>query len=299
MSTMLTKKMGSGIDWIAATKQIDVDAPGDLWSVFKRVAEKDDVRPMRLFGFTGEYYKDCACGHVFYGENYKLTPPRELLQIGGHFADLFWLQVFNSQAKITRIDVKVDTELRSPSRNLAKLGHGVIKRLVNSGTSRVRSYDLRDTSKGQTLYIGSRLSGAFGRMYDKSAQLSRGKEAGKVWRYEVQFNEDYAPQVAEGLGRVFNERPREDGLKVVARLVYDWWNDRGIVPVFDLKAENVERIELTSESRYGDKMLWLRTQVSPSVRRLVARGYGPEVLKALGIDEYVVELGKQMSLPKI
>jgi DNA relaxase NicK len=283
--------MSCGIDYLSLTRALDDDT--SLWRVATKIMGDNKTKEMRLYGFSGKYYNDGVCGHLFYGENHKSVPNREFVQLGGQLADMWWTSFLNEglpRANVTRIDLRVDAELYDPSPNLAKVYYDEIKSESLIRPLKVKTYSYVESNTGSTFYLGSRTSKIYGRVYDKSGHLTRGKDRGRVWRYEIEAKSSAAKDISVALLDTYNTRPNVDGLAQIGRFVFDWFNQRNVPPVFDLSAHNVERIELSSTTRYGDKMLWLRQQVSPSVRRLIAHGRGQEVIEALGLSSYIDSL---------
>jgi len=184
---------------------------------------------------------------------------------------------------VSRVDLQVSATLKEADPEIAHDCYSYLTELVTEGQVNVPvSYklilgDVR--TRGDTLYLGSRKSSQFGRLYDKGAQLETA-EPGKIWRYEVEYKKPMALHVAKGL------RDAVDRNEAIIATVYDWFSSRYTAPIFDRKGSKVV-VELTARIHSDEVTLaWLRSQVSPSVIRLMERGRGREVFTALQLPLY-------------
>jgi DNA relaxase NicK len=113
----------------------------------------------------------------------------------------------------------------------------------------------------------------FARLYDKGAE--RGQSPGFIWRYEVVIRKPYANAIYEQIVTA--------GLKLLPSLVYGWFDERNVKPLFEADAVGLSSTEprvTTVEAR----LAWLRKSVRPAVMKLVQSGYTQETFEALGIS---------------
>jgi hypothetical protein len=139
---------------------------------------------------------------------------------------------------------------------------------------------------GGTLYIGSRSSDAFGRLYDKGAELNRCLDKADqiapeyLWRAEVEFKAKRARACYEEFDKAVHAA---DHRRFVAETVLSWFQGRGMfLPVI-----SQERSIISVASRCTDDVRtikWLREQVQPAVLRLADNGRLAEAAEALGVD---------------
>jgi DNA relaxase NicK len=133
---------------------------------------------------------------------------------------------------------------------------------------------------GATLYVGSRHSQFCGRFYDKGIESGQAA-AGKILRYEVEIKKPASTKVASVLlGDILaGEASQEE----ITKYVFHWFMDRGVTPLFKAVGspyaiEIGAKLETTNER----KLRWLRTQVAPTVVRLLECGLREEISAALG-----------------
>lgn len=126
---------------------------------------------------------------------------------------------------------------------------------------------LQGLGDGDTLYIGSRASEQYGRIYDKSREQGHGgKEF--AWRAEVEYKGDHARAIWELLRM---ETAKE---AAVASLVYNWFTERGAaLPRPDSTVLAIRPAVPARSPDDGRAFDWLSKQVAPVVERLGAR-YG-------------------------
>lgn len=130
---------------------------------------------------------------------------------------------------------------------------------------------------GATLYVGSRKSDQFGRLYDRGvkAQIS---PPGTLLRWEVEYKGAKAQALYSYLTMV------QPSSTILSGLVGEWFRTRQVdTPTTDrtnvLEVGTVARVPTVD-----DKLEWMRQQVSPSVKRLIDLGYIAQLIEALGIS---------------
>ncbi len=134
---------------------------------------------------------------------------------------------------------------------------------------------------GETLYIGSRRSDQFGRLYDKAAEEANTALFGRKWRYEVEYKDRRAQNVMKAL---IEPEKRVPLPALIQNAVWWWFDERNIPPLFD-RAYN-QRVAFETSGKITDtsrQLTWLTKQVQPTVKRLLAQGEEDAVWAALGL----------------
>ena len=185
--------------------------------------------------------------------------------------------------RCSRLDLAVTSALSKQHLNLAQSEFFLIQENPSAVNDRRRKYSLvADTAGGETLYVGSRKTCQFGRLYDKGAQLKEVQMPGWVWRYEVEFKKPLSAKVA---GQLLQRADTESVRALVRAAVCDWFCSREIYVIFprgslsdwmDLLIE----MHMTSDET---TLSWLGKQVRPAIDRLKRAGKGEAVANALGI----------------
>jgi DNA relaxase NicK len=229
------------------------------------------------------------------------------MRIGGNKADGFiivlsgadtghlWRQFVEDAVNITRFDLAVTTTIGF---EFGELAERYWARLSQEDMDR-RKYSLvRNSKGGQTLYVGSRSSDQFGRVYDKGAQQGDYPNGFK-WRYEVEYKKPRASIAANALKQFETQEAKK-----IVDTVHSWFAHRGVPPIFHSTGDGI-RIQMEARVDSDKKKLnWLRSQVAPSIEYLLSRGRGREALVALGlidfdIAQYEVDLTARKSQGKI
>jgi DNA relaxase NicK len=142
---------------------------------------------------------------------------------------------------------------------------------------------LVNSQGGSTLYVGSRNSDQFGRLYDKGAQ--QGGPPGFTWRYEVELKNAYSTAATQYLVNNMG-KPTEDQQRDLSAFVYSWWRDRGVKPLFSPVTGDMIVAVSKQQTTLDRKLTWLRGQVRPTIQQLIAAGLGKDALEALGLPDY-------------
>lgn len=277
----VTQPYAVGVDFLTAT--LKQEEGYYFYEVVKSIKKLDmfqecEERHWRFYGYSGFLLSAGRDGHLAYGDhNYN----GYIIQLSGVFSLKYWLQFVNVATNVSRIDIKVDCRLDKANEELALEYYNYILEHNHRG----RKYSIVMTKQGgQTLYVGARASDQFGRLYDKSAE-ERSDVLGKIWRYEVEFKKQKAKAIADELAKRANIQPIEMFSQDIVATVYDWFDERVVPPVFRRNGQAILGVKAEIDAKMG-KMLWLRKQVSPSVRSLLNRGCGQDVIEALGLDAF-------------
>jgi hypothetical protein len=173
--------------------------------------------------------------------------------------------------KISRLDLAVDIVGESFSGQMVKKA---LEKTGNQGTARAYS-TVEGHDGGFTLYVGSRQSERFIRIYDKG--IESGQTGMDWWRYELETKGD----VARALANLLAGTPDERWMRVFIGLGQGVLSVRTSSDLVKLYAQEQARIGLPKIERQSDVEKWIDTQVitalgrhfsehrdSPAIRRL-------------------------------
>jgi hypothetical protein len=270
----------ANIDWLTCTTTSE--PRGALWlglmhGIAKSGDEKGRMFHVKQWQALG--YKGYALQGIRYGFSPKLG---YIMILSGRTSAQLWGCVVGHPVKITRIDLACTVRLAFEHTRLAKTYFDQISKDIAEGYQKGgRKYALiQNTDQGETLYVGSRRSAQFGRVYDKGVQ-SGNAPPGFCWRYEVEYKKPLSGLIARAVAAT-----REKEAAAIQATVYDWFYSRGVTPVFQGDGSGVS-IELeTKISTPEKKLAWLRKQVRPSVMELISGGRSEECIEALGLAGY-------------
>lgn len=278
---MVTVPIEVGVDYLTAT--LSYEEGFMFYTIVRNIKklplfEECEERPWAFYGYRGFILIAGQSGHLAYGDhNYN----GHIIQLSGEFALRYWLQFVNVATNVSRIDIRVDANCIPPDPDLALVYYNEV---VKANLTKRRYSIVMTKDGGETLYVGARASDMFGRVYDKSAEEGSGA-LGAKWRYEVEYKKQRARALAGELAARANIQPVEQFAVDMGATVYDWFDKRDVPPIFSRKGRAIVGLSASINASMG-KMRWLRSQVSPSVKSLVVRGKGAEVVEALGLDDF-------------
>lgn len=150
------------------------------------------------------------------------------------------------------------------------------KRSLPGRTTSIRH--IRSFGDGDTLYVGSRSSDRFIRVYNKSIESANEPEYNGCVRVECEFKGALANAA---YGRVVDAL---DCNMVAYGILAAEANRAGLTVPTQASAGLAEPIRVAARATdMEEKLNWLERSVSGNARRLVAEGYGQDVLVALGL----------------
>jgi hypothetical protein len=232
----------------------------------------NQVKPWGANGYRGH-----RGGHVSLGDGDAGT----ILRLsGGRSADL-GAEICRSDANITRIDLQATARFNRDVAALARHHAQELARHQRNGGIK-RHMRLESTNgRGNTLYVGSRVSNFYGRVYDKYRE-SGDEQYRRCWRYEVECKGDGAQAARKAINA------STDVPATSAAVVSDWFRDRGC----DVRYRPELAAKLApigaSHSDLDTWLTWLLQGVRPVVQRCllyVPRETIEHILFAPGVIE--------------
>ena len=265
----------SGIDWVTMTAPEGAVGRGlklhaeALWYAER---ERGEIcGPWSGLGYHGE-----KSGPVAFGTRYDGV----IMIVSGCDAGDAFNKCYVDGVQLSRLDLQV-TVRYDPAR--PRLTQDQYRAAINKSKGERRNCGLRiviDSEGGSTVYVGSRSSQAFGRLYNKRAESKLAHYDG-CWRWEVEWKGDSARATGTFL--------RDDGdwRNRVAEIVCQFYILRGLdPPPFQLGA-GLPVYPIRPPTSVERQLEWLRTQVKGTVDELRAEGQSEEVLAALGLGSPV------------
>lgn len=282
-----------GVDWITVTLPSRcTQSQAMKWKLLTTWLGRDrqdlqEPRPFSWMGYSGLQRASAAWGTRQDGQLVRVSGP-EALEVLDRLPDSGW--------HCSRLDLCVTFWLDPPEPELAAWACGkALEAREKLPASRKRRVTLIvGCGDGDTLYIGSRKSLQFGRLYDKGAESEAAYYAG-AWRAEVEYHDEAATKVAEAV------KASQDWERDVYATAATWFASRGVEI---LRANSGTPIRFVGRPRVsGDdlhRLQWLATTVAPTVERLT-RSVGFDLVAQAVYNgrEFLESAGITAGLPEI
>ncbi len=263
----------AGVDWLTMTTK-DAKVGYQWYNTYQkykgvRRQDGDEEKPFHNGFYGGVRIASMSVGH---SESIGY-----IVIVSGGDAERLFQRLMPGKKRVTRLDLCIDFYFERPKKLASKL-YG---KLQSDSTNKQRKSSLFVGNDGsETLYIGSRLSQQYGRLYDKGVQLKTTKP-GHLWRAEVEYKKPKSGSLAKSLAAV---KPEERVLSI-CDTVCEWYSERGVELFPWDNSLNSLHIGVQQRVITADKKLaWLRNQVQPTVAQLISAGYGRDVFEALLLD---------------
>lgn len=258
-------------DWLTITAATDEHREAlSEWAHHRVRQQRDlgnDVKPMRMLGYDGVSTRHVAVGH---------RDDSTMLRLSGPFCADHWREVVDYADNCSRIDLACTAKLTQKRIDLVPIMYGLACREAERRGGKLTVSAITSNQNSGTLYLGSRKSDLFGRLYDKATE-SRDPAYQDCWRWEVEYKNKYAKHVLDALA---NDARAE---ATIAATVHQYWTERGVPPWWDRRSEGVIKKLPTEQTDDERRIAWLAEQVRPAVTELMARRDHAEILGALGV----------------
>lgn len=262
----------SRVDWLTMTAAGTVERQ-DLEALAAEIVTGEqtagsEVKPWAHWGYTG-----FGTNHAHYGQR----PDSDCLVLSSALADDYLSRAIPLASHVSRLDLCVTARTGDADDTLIVGGFHAGRTAVFHGGHKPAFELLQHSQRGTTLYVGSRASRSFGRLYNKHRESERDYYAG-CFRYEVEQKNDVAGDRAAYLAADPDRRG------TIQRDVHSFFAKRGVQPCFP---DGDGRLSVEPYRPHTDdqrRLLWLAGQVRVSVKALMDRGRTDDVLAALGLD---------------
>lgn len=264
-----------GIDYITATARSQSGREGLLTlGQTLTVTEQRTGADVRPFAWQG--YRGLSAGPCTWADR----DDGAMLRLSGHLASAHWRTASLVLENCSRLDLQVT----------ARWSGGLPVHEVQwwqearSGAEDANHNGLvamvRDNRGGWTLYIGSRTSPRFARLYNKEAE-SKKEEYRKCLRWEVEYKGEAANQVLRALTGAQSAEP------LIRATVRSHYEDRGVTVPWKANGPCVGASIVARPTDNAIRLRWLKLQVAPSLARLHAAGLLQDALESLGLARLV------------
>lgn len=230
--------------------------------------EGHDVSSWDWMGYSG-----FACAGLSWGTRNDC----DLLRLSGSTAETLFDDYCRLPGNCSRIDVAMTFTLAHPIAGVASRAYRNLAILQEP--AHTRNYSLIVNNRGgETLYVGSRASDQFGRLYDKGIE-DGGRVPGERWRYEVEFK---GARAVQALARLTSTADRRT---MYVALVQSFFLSRNVALPSMQRGLEIELPVAVEHKSIDRQLAWLRRQVAPVVARLLDKGHEEDVRQALGITK--------------
>lgn len=265
-----------GVDWITATA-----TQGVGYQQFAEVGTKN-IRREKLAGNTlhansWQGYSGYQCGAVFIGE----LNGRMLIKVTSHLADEVFKDIVPHASNVSRIDLQITVRCQPPEPQLIEKARKHIINYIRAHNLPTQHRMIQDSKKGDTLYIGRRVSDRFARLYNKHTESGL-EDYKNCYRFEGEYKRGVAHDTAMLLAE------ENDHSSVASELVESHFRRYGIVRSQATSTRPVVRLRPPGDSDATRVINWLRSGVSGSIQKLRAEGLLHEAIEALGLSDVFV-----------
>jgi DNA relaxase NicK len=278
VSVIPYERLAASVDWVTVTARSGENASA-LFAAALMAKDHLLAERERLHRWSFQGYHGWKIGPFSFGSR-----DDGCIAIASSWgADYLWDSLGKNCDNCSRIDLAVTVLLRDPHPEIPETYYNWFTQSgPPAGFPKLGLSLIKNTNGGQTLYVGSRVTDQFARVYDKAAEQNETELIGRLWRYEV----EYKNRRAKGILKALLNRCGETVPSTIAGMVWNWYDAREVPPVW---ACGYDVIEADVEARVSSddvSLKWITTQVAPTISRLADNGRLEDVVIALGLQRY-------------
>jgi len=264
------KTRSADLDWITCTAKRDGSA-GQLWDVGARILSDNEAVGYVPTRWQAHGYRGWSSEGVRLGGR----TDGSLLSLSSLKCRENWYQALTAAEHCSRVDLCVDVHLNFEVPSLTRDCYESLFHVPPGAGRPAKRTLITDSDGGSTLYVGSRTSDRFARLYDKGIEQAAFR-AGKWWRFELEVKGNSSQRIADRLLSAANHRVQ--CLSTVA----SYFQQRAalVIPHNPVPVICNEERAPTTDAR---RLLWLSRQVRSTVQELQKTVGRARVLEALGL----------------
>lgn len=282
----LLQASGKGPSWPAETRSVDLDwltctASTDgsseaLWQCGERILTDNEAVGYVPTRWQAHGYRGWCSDGIRLGSRLSGS----IVSMSGLKCRENWKQALSAAEHCSRIDVAVDVYLNPEVPSLTRdVYQTLFHKPPGNGRPAKRTLIL-NSDGGSTLYIGSRVSDRFARIYDKGIEQQTAP-AGNWYRFELEVKGDSSHPFADQLLRI------EDYKAALLGTVAHYFRERSALAI-----PHGKKFVIRNESRPAPtdarRLHWLSSQVRGTVLELTRSVGTARVLEALGLPTSAV-----------
>lgn len=266
----------TSVDFLTVTFRCTKEWANSVKEIERFVDISGKRRPWFFYGYSG-FVNVTGEGHLATGRGTK----GGIVQSSGNISDLLcreydrWMP---DKVKFTRIDLALTFTLNRPI--------SLVREAAENPRDDWTVVLPHPGRGGGTLYVGNRESLAFGRLYDKGAELNRKLPVGQqiqseyLWRAELELKREKARATFSALVRA---QQRCNLREFTASNVLTWFSERGVYLPLIPGAHSIVSVAHRAVDDLRT-IKWLHEQVRPCIWRLAEAGKLDQVADALSVQ---------------
>lgn len=266
-------RVEAGLDWLTLTLPAESNQGRELLQIGTlRIAamqrEGAYVAPDRRFRADGH----TADNNTFVG----VSKSHVTYQVSGSSAGLVYDEVKHLNPNVTRLDIQLTVWFNQSHNELPSEHYQQAIAIWKQDEENLPMPHIHlSPNGGDTLYVGKRTAKQMIRLYNKGVESGE-DEFSNSYRYELELKDKYATALfVKLLDRSINRET------YICGYIRDFYATKGIILPFTVESDWIEPVKVRhEESTTAKKLQWLKTQVRPTVRRLMD----------LGLRDYVILL---------
>jgi DNA relaxase NicK len=278
MAEHSTVVLESQVDWLTCSGYSQTNRH-ELADLAVELSQPEIAAGNKLQRFELNGYKGFRSGRVRCGSRENAT----LLQLSGQVAEDNLALAAHFADHITRVDLAVTARTPILDETVGANAYQLASWHYEQHPNSALPWRVQDAATGETVYLGSRESDAFGRLYNKSAEsLARGDSVNaewyrNCWRYEVEYKGSLAASAVLLLNRAGHRAAHTQGT------VFEYFSAHGVEPIFGHDDNRVLRPGFSRRSDYDTRLAWFQRSVAPAIAWCLDNGDQAKVLDALGL----------------
>lgn len=259
---MSVEKVETGADWLTMTTT--KSRTGDTyWRIFQALSDGKDTF-WQFHRFQGLERMD---GSMSIGIDHRNN--RAILIARGARADEIFMLKPPRPSQLSRLDIQTTVVFDTPQRDL-------LKQVYEEGGGAVKKKSrIENNEGGETVYLGSRHSQLFVRVYDAGVRHKLAPAA-KMFRYEIEIKKPLALPLAEVM---WDKGTAKEMRYVMADWMVDTLLKRNITPPWErsLLSEQIDSLTIRKKNE-NSTFAWLGDQVAAAIEKLLKSGYTKDEL---------------------